>query len=178
MALGSRLRRPTLLAATLALLALVAIAALAGSMASSAASGQARLAASLASTGPTGASAAEGVCANIDRYSLEKQMNARAGEILAACGRSPSRPPQGAVFSALDRIASSPNDYGGADVNVKDSSGKTALQVVSEQKPRPPRPTAGALVDGEMPAQPAEVAELLKQLASGNVQASNAAGSN
>src|SRR5262245_15596749 len=67
---------------------------------------------------------------------------------------------------------------GGADINVKDSSGKTALQVVSEQKPRPPRPTAGALVDGEMPAQPAEVAELLKQLASGNVQASNAAGSN
>jgi hypothetical protein len=34
------------------------------------------------------------------------------------------------------------------------------------------------LVDGEMPAQPAEVAELLKQLASSNVQASNAAGSN
>src|SRR6187551_23043 len=67
---------------------------------------------------------------------------------------------------------------GGADINVKDSAGKTALQVVSEQKPRPPRPTAGALVDGEMPAQPAEVAELLKQLASGNVQASNAAGSN
>jgi len=66
---------------------------------------------------------------------------------------------------------------GGADINVKDSAGKTALQVVSEQKPRPPRPTAGALVDGEMPAQPAEVAELLKQLASGNVQASNAAGS-
>ena len=51
---------------------------------------------------------------------------------------------------------------GGADVNVKDAAGKTALQVVSEQKPRPPRPTAGALVDGEMPAQPAEVAELLK----------------
>jgi ankyrin repeat protein len=67
---------------------------------------------------------------------------------------------------------------GGADVNVKDSAGKTALQVVSEQNPRPPRPTAGALVDGEMPAQPAEVAELLKQLASSNVQASNAAGSN
>jgi len=67
---------------------------------------------------------------------------------------------------------------GGADINVKDAAGKTALQVVSEQKPRPPRPTAGALVDGDMPAQPAEVAELLKQLASGNVQASNASGSN
>jgi ankyrin repeat protein len=66
---------------------------------------------------------------------------------------------------------------GGADMNVKDAAGKTALQVVSEQKPRPPRPTAGALVDGEMPAQPAEVAELLRGLATGNTQASNAAGS-
>jgi len=65
---------------------------------------------------------------------------------------------------------------GGADMNVKDAAGKTALQVVSEQAPRPPRPTAGALVDGEMPAQPAEVAELLRELSTGNVQASNAAG--
>jgi hypothetical protein len=64
---------------------------------------------------------------------------------------------------------------GGADLNVKDASGKTALQVVSEQKPRPPRPTAGALVDGEMPAQPSEVADLLRKLASGNAQASNTA---
>ena len=63
---------------------------------------------------------------------------------------------------------------GGANPNVKDAAGKTALQVVSEQKPRPPRPTAGALVDGEMPAQPSEVAELLRDLASGNTQASNA----
>jgi cytohesin len=63
---------------------------------------------------------------------------------------------------------------GGADMSVKDAAGKTALQVVSEQKPRPPRPTAGALVDGEMPAQPAEVAELLRELESGNAQASNA----
>jgi len=66
---------------------------------------------------------------------------------------------------------------GGADMNVKDAAGKTALQVVSEQKPRPPRPTAGALVDGEMPAQPAEVADLLRGLASGNTQASNGTGS-
>jgi hypothetical protein len=66
---------------------------------------------------------------------------------------------------------------GGADVNLKDKAGKTALQVVSEQAPRPPRPTAGALVDGEMPAQPADVAELLRGLASGNTQASNVGGS-
>lgn len=66
---------------------------------------------------------------------------------------------------------------GGADMNVKDAAGKTALQVVSEQKPRPPRPPAGAQVDGEMPAQPTEVADLLRELQSGNAQASNAAGS-
>ena len=66
---------------------------------------------------------------------------------------------------------------GGADMNVKDAAGKTALQVVSEQAPRPPRPTAGALVDGEMPAQPAEVAEALRGFANGNTQASNAGGS-
>jgi uncharacterized protein len=65
---------------------------------------------------------------------------------------------------------------GGADMNVKDAAGKTALQVVSEQQPRPPRPTAGALVDGEMPAQPTEVADLLRGLA-GDAQASNGAGS-
>jgi hypothetical protein len=59
---------------------------------------------------------------------------------------------------------------------VKDAAGKTALQVVSEQAPRPPRPTAGALVDGEMPAQPTEVAELLRDLASGNSQANNVGG--
>jgi hypothetical protein len=66
---------------------------------------------------------------------------------------------------------------GGADMSVKDAAGKTALQVVSEQKPRPPRPTAGALVDGEMPSQPAEIAELLRTLESGNAQAGNSAGS-
>ena len=63
---------------------------------------------------------------------------------------------------------------GGADMSVQDAAGKTALQVVSEQKPRPPAPTAGALVDAERPAQPAEVAELLRELATGNAQASNA----
>ena len=52
---------------------------------------------------------------------------------------------------------------GGADMNVKDAAGKTALQVVSEQKPRPPRPTAGALVDGEMPAQPPRSPTLLRE---------------
>jgi ankyrin repeat protein len=65
---------------------------------------------------------------------------------------------------------------GGADMNLKDAAGKTALQVVSEQKPRPPPPTAGALVDAERPAQPAEVAALLRELAAGQAQAANTAG--
>ena len=66
---------------------------------------------------------------------------------------------------------------GGADMNLKDAAGKTALTVVSEQAPRPPPPPAGALVDSERPAQPAEVAALLRELASGNSQAANNAGS-
>jgi ankyrin repeat protein len=65
---------------------------------------------------------------------------------------------------------------GGADLNLTDGAGKTALQVVSEQKPRPPPPTAGALVDSERPAQPADVAALLTELASARVQANNVAG--
>ena len=81
------------------------------------------------------------------------------------------------ALDELDGDAVRALDEGGADMSVKDAAGKTALQVVSEQKPRPPRPTAGALVDVEMPAQPAEVADLLRDLASGNAQASNVAGS-
>src|SRR4029450_9355625 len=69
-------------------------------------------------TGASAGKSASSSCATIDRYNVEKQLNARAGEILAACGRSPSRPPQGAVFSSLAKITSSPSDYGGTDVNV------------------------------------------------------------
>jgi ankyrin repeat protein len=67
---------------------------------------------------------------------------------------------------------------GGADMNVTDGAGKTALQVVSEQKPRPPRPTAGALVDTDKIAQPEEVAALLRELAAaqGSAQANNVGG--
>jgi ankyrin repeat protein len=67
---------------------------------------------------------------------------------------------------------------GGADMELKDAADKTALQVVSEQAPRPPPPTAGALVDTEQRAQPAEIAELLRELAGGTTQASTAGGSN
>lgn len=60
---------------------------------------------------------------------------------------------------------------GGADLNLKDGSGKTALEVVSNQAPRPPPPPAGAQVGFEQPAQPTEVAALLRELMNGNVQA-------
>jgi len=60
---------------------------------------------------------------------------------------------------------------GGADLNLGDGNGKTALQVVEAQKPRPPRPTAGALVDTDKIAQPVEVAALLRELAAGSIQA-------
>ncbi len=66
---------------------------------------------------------------------------------------------------------------GGADLRIKNSKGKTPLQVVEAQDPRPPGPTAGALVQTEKPAQPAEVAALLKELMNGNVQANAAEGS-
>jgi ankyrin repeat protein len=61
---------------------------------------------------------------------------------------------------------------GGADLNLKDGAGKTALEVVSAQAPRPPPPTAGALVTDDRPAQPAEVAALLRELMTGNARAS------
>lgn len=60
---------------------------------------------------------------------------------------------------------------GGADLNMLDNKGMTALDIVSTQPPRPPRPTAGAQVDAEVIAQPAEVAALLRELAGGNAQA-------
>jgi ankyrin repeat protein len=67
---------------------------------------------------------------------------------------------------------------GGADMNVKDASGKTALQVVEGMAPRPPpNTTAGAAATYEIPAQPAEIAALLKELARGTAQASATEGS-
>jgi ankyrin repeat protein len=56
---------------------------------------------------------------------------------------------------------------GGADLDLKNSEGKTALQVVENQKPRE-LPTAGAEVSFDKPAQPAEVAALLRDLMKGS----------
>jgi ankyrin repeat protein len=65
---------------------------------------------------------------------------------------------------------------GGADLNLKNGDGKTALEMVEKQKPRD-LPTAGAAVSFEKPAQPAEVAALLRELMSGGAQARVSEGS-
>jgi cytohesin len=65
---------------------------------------------------------------------------------------------------------------GGADLNLKDGSGKTALQVVEGQAPRPPPVTAGAQASFDQPAQPAEVAALLRDLKNGGAQANASEG--
>jgi ankyrin repeat protein len=65
---------------------------------------------------------------------------------------------------------------GGADINAKDGAGKTALEVVSNQPARPPAPTTGAQMTTDRPAQPTEVAALLRELARGGAQASVAGG--
>jgi ankyrin repeat protein len=65
---------------------------------------------------------------------------------------------------------------GGADLRLKDGAGKTALEVVENQPARPPPPTAGAQVGFEQPAQPAEVAALLRELMNGGVQANASEG--
>ena len=58
------------------------------------------------------------ICSTVDRYHLEQQLNLRAEQILRACGRTPVAPPE-QPFSALDQLApSSPNVYGGADVDL------------------------------------------------------------
>ena len=68
-------------------------------------------------TGANAGKSESNICALIDGYHLEKQTNARAAQILAACGRGEG----GTVeLSALARVtkASRPADYGGTDVNI------------------------------------------------------------
>ena len=65
---------------------------------------------------------------------------------------------------------------GGADLHLKDAAGKTALEVVENQPPRPPPPNSGALAGIKQGAQPPEVAALLRELMSGNVQANASEG--
>jgi ankyrin repeat protein len=52
----------------------------------------------------------------------------------------------------------------GATLDLKNSEGKTALDIVEAQEPREDQPTAGALVDRRVRAQPAEIAAQLREL--------------
>jgi len=52
----------------------------------------------------------------------------------------------------------------GATLDLQDSDGKTALDIVEAQEPREEQPTAGALVDRRVRAQPAEIAAQLRGL--------------
>ena len=55
-------------------------------------------------------------CANIQRFNLEKQMNAHAAQILASCGRSNAgAQARSTSFSSLGLLT--PEIYGGPDVN-------------------------------------------------------------
>jgi len=88
----------------------------------------------------TGANAgknqSQGPCASIDRFQLEKQMNSRASQILAACGRAPgkSSAPEKSSFSALDRLTpSSPDVYGGPDKNLISGGPETFPNVTQSE---------------------------------------------
>jgi hypothetical protein len=52
----------------------------------------------------------------------------------------------------------------GATLDLKNGEGKTALDIVEAQEPREDQPTAGALVDRRVRAQPAEIAAQLREL--------------
>ena len=58
----------------------------------------------------------QAACANIERFNLEKQMNAHAAQILASCGRSRTgSQAHSTSLSSLSLLA--PTVYGGPDVN-------------------------------------------------------------
>ncbi len=64
-------------------------------------------------------------CASIERLGLEKQMNAHAAQILAACGRAPAGSLTGGGFSALSALGklAAPDSYGGPDSNLTAGDG-------------------------------------------------------
>lgn len=88
----------------------------------------------LAATLAGGASAAKGLglCSQIDKYQMTKQMNMHASQVLSNCGRSPARP--GKVnFSALSKLTSGPGSPLGADVNVVDGGEGVYPHVVQSE---------------------------------------------
>ena len=69
--------------------------------------------------GASAGKSAHGVCATIGTFQLQKQVNAHAAQILAACGRTPASQEQlNSRFSSLAQLRQSPRDYGGTDVNI------------------------------------------------------------
>ena len=69
--------------------------------------------------GANAGKSAQGACATIDKYGVQKQTNVHAAQILAACGRSPfSQQQLDTSFSSIAHLRQSPHDYGGTDVNI------------------------------------------------------------
>jgi len=69
--------------------------------------------------GANAGKSAQGACATIDKYGVQKQTNVHAAQILMACGRSPASQEQlNTRFSPLAHLRQSPHDYGGTDVNL------------------------------------------------------------
>ena len=69
--------------------------------------------------GASAGKSAQGVCATIAKYQLQKQTNSHAAAVLAACGRTPASQSQlNSNFSSLAHLSMTPQDYGGTDVNL------------------------------------------------------------
>ena len=69
--------------------------------------------------GASAGKSAQGACATIAKYQLQKQTNSHAAAVLAACGRTPASQSQlNSNFSSLAHLSRTPQDYGGTDVNL------------------------------------------------------------
>ena len=85
-------------------------------------------------SGAAGRGNQQGVCATIGKYSLQKQVNAHAALILAACGRTPaSAEALNSSFNSLARLRSQPQDYGGTDVDIITGGEGTSPHVVQSE---------------------------------------------
>ena len=85
-------------------------------------------------TGAAGKTSQQGVCATIGKYSVQKQTNAHAALILAACGRTPaSAEALNSSFNSLARLRSQPQDYGGTDVDIITGGEGTSPHVVQSE---------------------------------------------
>jgi len=69
------------------------------------------------------------VCANIAQLGIDKQVNARAAEILASCGLSPAP----AIVVSSPATTASTNTIGGTDQNLIDSTGNMSPNVTQSE---------------------------------------------